>query len=115
MCFLDCNITIKHLKTEGLWGSLTRILRLKKSVQSREGIEFVKSSADRAHVLDDVEKTDSLGSVSRCSDKISHKTALNEQNAGHCLDPFKVYCIGRQWPTEDSAVRISFSKVWNLL
>ena len=31
------------------------------------------------------------------------------------MDLFKVYCIGRQFMTEDSAVMISFSSVWNLL
>ena len=31
------------------------------------------------------------------------------------MDLFKVYCIGLQFMTEDRAVMISFSSVWNLL
>ena len=85
---------------------------LKKSVQyhvrkERRGI--------RAYLLDDVEVDDTLGSLSRLSDKIWFKTALDQHNAGQCMDLFKVYCIGRQFMTEDRAVMISFSSVWNLL
>ena len=85
---------------------------LKKSVEyhvrkERRGI--------RAYLLDDVEVDDTLGSLSRLSDKIWFKTALDQHNAGQCMDLFKVYCIGRQFMTEDRAVMISFSSVWNLL
>ena len=69
----------------------------------------------RAYLLDDVEVDDTLGSLSRLSDKIWFKTALDQHNAGQCMDLFKVYCIGRQFMTKDSAVMISFSSVWNLL
>ena len=67
---------------------------LKKSVQyhvrkERRGI--------RAYLLDDVEVDDTLGSLSRLSDKIWFKTALDQHNAGQCMDLFKVYCIGRQF------------------
>ena len=69
----------------------------------------------RAYLLDDVKVDDTLGSLSRLSDKIWFKTALDQQNAGKCMDLFKVYCIGRQFMIEDCAVMISLSSVWNLL
>ena len=73
--------------------------------------ERVSSSSEQR----DGEVDDSLGSLSRSSNKISLKTALNEQKACHGLDSFQVYCIGRHWPKEDSAVMISFftGKVWS--
>ena len=67
-------------------------------------------------LLDDVEVDDTLGSLSSLSDKIWFKTALDQHNACQCMDLVKVYCrIGRQFMTEDCAVMISFSSVWNLL
>ena len=88
---------------------------------SYEGKTFVKKAVKisqrgiRAYLLDYVEVDDTLGSLSRLSDKIWFKTALDQHNAGQCMDLFKVYCIGRQFMTEDRAVMISFSSVWNLL
>ena len=67
-----------------------------------------------AYLLDDVEVDDTLGSSSRLSDKISFKTVLDQHYAGKGMDLFKVYCIGRRFVTEDRAVMISFSNVWNL-
>ena len=64
-----------------------------------------------AYLLDDMEVDDTLGSLSRLSDKIWFKTALDQHNAGKCMDLFKVYYIGRQSMTEDSTVMISFSSV----
>ena len=43
------------------------------------------------------------------------KSALDQHNAGKCMYRFRIYCIGRQFMTEDRAVMISFSNVWNLL
>ena len=62
-----------------------------------------------------VEVDDTLGSLSRLSEKILFKTALDQHNAGKCMDLFRVYCIGQQFMMEDRAVMISFSNVWNLL
>ena len=62
-----------------------------------------------------MEVDDILGSLSRLSDKIWFKAALDQHNAGKCMDLFKVYCIGLQFMTEDGTVMISFSSVWSLL
>ena len=40
----------------------------------------------RAYLLDEVEIDDTLGSLSRLSDKIWFKTALDQHNAGKCMD-----------------------------
>ena len=68
-----------------------------------------------ACLLDDVEVDYTLGSFSRLRDKIWFKIALDQHNAGQCMDPFKVYCIGRQFMAKDRAVMIPFSSVRNLL
>ena len=88
---------------------------LKKSVQYHVRKEQCGICAACAYLLDNVEVDDTLGSFSCLSDKIWFKTALDQHDAGQCMDLFKVYCIGRQFMTKDSAVMISFSSVWNLL
>ena len=72
----------------------------------------------RAYLLDDVEVDDILGSAWELkspelqnSVQGSGVTALDQHNAGKCMDLFKVYYIGRQSMTEDSTVMISFSSV----
>ena len=64
---------------------------LKKSVQYHVRKELCRI---RAYLLDEVEVDDTLGSLSRLSDKIWFKTALDQHNAGKCMDLFRVYCIG---------------------
>ena len=81
---------------------------LKESVQYHARKEL---RGIRAYLPDEVEVDDTLGSLSRLSDKIWFKTALDQHNAGKCMDLFKVYYIGRQSMTEDSTVMISFSSV----
>ena len=64
---------------------------------------FEKSCGCRSGIstclLDDVEVDETLGSLNRLSDKICFKTALDQHNAGLCMNLFKVYCIGRQFMT----------------
>ena len=62
-----------------------------------------------------MEVEDTLRSLSRLSDKIWFENALDQRNAGKCMDLFRVYCIGRQFMTEGCAVIITFFFVWNLL
>ena len=46
--------------------------------------------------------------------KIWFKIALDQHNAGQCMDLFRVYWFGRQFMPEDSIVMISLSNLWNL-
>ena len=77
------------------------VFSIKKSVQYHVRKEL---RGIRAYLLDDLEVDDTRGSLSRLWDKFWFKTALDQQNAGKSMDLFRVYCIGRQFMTEDSAI-----------
>ena len=59
---------------------------LKKSDQYRARKE---RRGIRSYLLDDVEVDNTLRSLSRLTDKIWFKTALDQHNAGQCMDLFK--------------------------
>ncbi len=66
-------------------------------------------------MLEGVEVDNTLDSLVKLAEVLWTENAFKKHKRGECIDLFKPYVIGRQFPDTDSTMFLSVATCWDLL